>query len=131
MKISLKEFEHQIEEKILNRGFDYFKKGIEEAFSVLDALCESELSEAQHNDLFKRLLTLFYKNTLKGRDWHFKSIALAINLLKTDREKQQIKSTLDKIKPTGKSWDWDYRKARELMLALIKKQKTTTLLNDL
>ncbi len=27
MKISLDEFEHQIEEKILKRGFDYFKKG--------------------------------------------------------------------------------------------------------
>lgn len=94
---------------------------IEEAFSVLDALVGLELSEIQHDELFDHLLALFEKNSLKGWDWHFRPIALAINLLKTDREKQRIKSALDKIKPNGKSWDWDYRKTRELMLALIRK----------
>jgi hypothetical protein len=94
---------------------------IEEGFAVLEALTEYQLSKPQHEELFDYLFALFENNSLKGWDWHFKPIALSINLLKTDREKQQIKSALDKIKPTGKSWDWDYRKAQELMLALIKK----------
>lgn len=102
----------------------YIGGSIEEAFSVLHALCESKLSETQREELFNHLLTLFDKDLLKGWDWHFRPIALAINLLKTDREKLQIQSALDKIKPTGKSWDWDYRQAQELMLALIKKTES-------
>ncbi|MEG2066020.1 MAG: hypothetical protein RRZ65_00045 [Tannerellaceae bacterium] len=31
---------------------------------------------------------------------------------------------MDKIKPNGKSWDWDYKKAQELMLELIKKTES-------
>lgn len=38
---------------------------IEEAFIVLDALCESELSEMQHEELFRHLLILYDKNSLK------------------------------------------------------------------
>lgn len=50
---------------------------------------------------------------------------MAINLLKSEQEKQQIKTALDNIKPTGESWDWNYRKAQELMLELIKKTESS------
>lgn len=113
---------------LLNNADDsngYIGGSIEEAFSVLDTLCGSELSETQHEELFNHLLTLFEKNSLRGWDWHFQPIALAINLVKSDREKGKIKTALDQIKPNGKSWDWDYRKAQELTLALIKKTENS------
>lgn len=97
---------------------------IEEAFAILDAITELELNEAQHNELFDYLLSHFEKETFKGWDWHFYTIALAIKLLKTDQEKERIKSALDKIKPNGQTWDWDYEKAQELMLELIKKTES-------
>lgn len=37
---------------------------------------------------------------------------------------QTYGSRLDKIKPNGKSWDFDYEKAQELMLELIKKTES-------
>lgn len=94
---------------------------IEEAFTILEALTELELNEKQHSELFNYLLSLFEKETLKGWDWHFDTIALGIKQIKTNQEKERIKSALDKIKPNGQAWDWDYRKAQELMLELIKK----------
>jgi len=94
---------------------------IEEAFVVLDTLTELELSKTLHDKLFDHLLSLFEKDSLKGWDWHFSAIDLAIKLLSTDQEKERIKSALNKIKPNGKSWDWDYRRAQELMLELRKK----------
>lgn len=94
---------------------------IEEAITILDALTDLELNETQHRELFDYLTSLFEKETLKGWDWHFDIMALGIKLLKTNQEKERIKAILNKIKPNGKSWDWDYKKAQELMLELIKK----------
>lgn len=94
---------------------------IDEAFTLLKALTQLDLNEAQHSELFNYLLSLFEKETFKGWDWHFDSIDLCITLLKTNQEKERIKSALNKIKPNGKSWDWDYKKAQEAMLDLIKK----------
>ena len=97
---------------------------IEEAFCILDALAESDLNTTQHDELFNCLLALFGKDALKGWDWHFNPIELGIKLVRTNQEKEKIKSALDEIKPNGKSWDWDYRKAQELMLELIKKTES-------
>ena len=94
---------------------------IEEAFNVLDALVDLKLNKVQHDELFDNLLALFEKGSLKGWDWHFNVIALGIKLLRTEQEKERIKSALDKIKPSGKNWDWDYRRSQELMLNLIRK----------
>lgn len=97
---------------------------IEDAFTILDALTELELNEAQHRELFNYLLSLFERETLKGWDWHFNTIALGIKLLKTNQEKERVKSALDKIKPDGQTRDLDYRNVQELMLELIKKTES-------
>lgn len=94
---------------------------IEEAFDVLEALTELNLNEMQHNELFESLLTLFENNSLEGWDWYFSPVALCIKLAKTHQETGKIKSALDKIKPNGQSWDWNYRRAQNFMLELIKK----------
>lgn len=98
---------------------------IEEAFTLLGILAESKLNKAQHDELFDLLLTLFEKDSLKGWDWHFRAIDLAIKLLHTDKEKERIKTALGKIKPNGRNWDWDYRRVQELMLELIKKTENS------
>lgn len=95
--------------------------GIEEAFAILEELTRLELSETQHDELFGCLLNLFEQKSLEGWDWHFNSLALGITLVRSDQEKERIKLALEKIKPTGERWDWNYEKSRELMLELIRK----------
>lgn len=97
---------------------------IEEAFFVLETLTGLDLNKIQHDELFDSLLALFENSSLKGWDWHFHSITLATGLIRTDQEKDRIKSALEKIKPNGKSWDWEYRQAQELMLKLIRKTES-------
>lgn len=95
--------------------------GIEEAFAILEELTELELNESQHDELFGSLFNLFNQKSLEGWNWHFNSIALGIKLVKNDQEKERIKLALEKIKPTGERWDWNYQKSQELMLELIRK----------
>ncbi|MDR2496026.1 MAG: hypothetical protein LBD21_02740 [Tannerellaceae bacterium] len=97
---------------------------IEQAFAVLDVLAESTLSGAEHDELFDCLLGLSEKKSLKDWDWYFRTIGLAIKLLKTEEEKGRIKEALNKTKSDGTSWDWNYRNAQELMLELIKKTES-------
>lgn len=95
--------------------------GIEEAFAILEDLTQLELNDIQHDELFGCLLNFSEQESLEGWDWHFNSIALGIKLVKNDQEKERIKLALEKIKPTGKKWDWNYQKSQELMLELIRK----------
>lgn len=97
---------------------------IEEAFAILEELTELELNESQHDELFGSLFNLFNQKSLEGWDWHFNSIALGIKLVKNDQEKERIRLALEKIKPTGERWDWDYEKSQELMLELIRKTES-------
>lgn len=94
---------------------------IEEAFEVLEALVESDLDEAMHDELFDWLITRFEKGILEGWDRHFSFIVVAIELIKNEQEKERIKTLLSSIKPTGEHWDWDYRQAQALTLQLIRK----------
>ena len=75
----------------------------------------------EHDELFGWLLSLFENGTLHGWDWHFTALHLGIRLVKTAREKERVKSALERIKPNGKSWDPGYDRTRELMLELIEK----------
>lgn len=94
---------------------------MEEGFELLEALAESDLDEALHDELFDWLIAGFEKGALKGWDWHFNLIDVAISMMKTEREKECIKKILSQIKPTGDSWDWDYGQAQALTLKLIRK----------
>lgn len=94
---------------------------IEEAFEVLEALVESDLDEAMHEELFNWLIIHFEKGTLKGWDWYFSFMEVAIGLIKSKQEKERIKTLLSRIKPTGEHWDWNYRQAEALTLQLIRK----------
>lgn len=95
--------------------------GIEEAFAILEDLTQLELNDIQHDELFGCLLNFSEQESLEGWDWHFNSIALGIKLVRSNQEKERIKLALEKIKPTGKKWDWNYQKSQELMLELIRK----------
>ncbi|MDR1883651.1 MAG: hypothetical protein LBR26_12845 [Prevotella sp.] len=94
---------------------------IECAFEIFEMLTKMDLDKTQHEELFDHLVSLFEDNTLKGWDWHFKIISLAIELLETAREKERIKAVLGKIKPSDNKWDWDYERSQQLMLDLIQK----------
>ena len=98
---------------------------IKDAFNILETLTDLNLNETQHDELFGCLLSLFEKESLKEYGDNLDSLQLAIKLVKTNEEKEKIKSALNEIKPNGDSWDFDYEKAQELMLELIKKTENT------
>lgn len=90
-------------------------------FELLETLVESDLDEALHDELFDWLMVGFEKGFLKGWDWHFDLIDIAIRMMKTEPEIERIKMNLSLVRPTGDSWDWEYRQSQNLMLELIRK----------
>lgn len=92
-----------------------------DAFGVLSELAGSDLDKALHDELFGWLLYHFEANTMKGWNWHNDLMRIAIAMVKTEDEKERIRTDLELIKPSGKEWDWSYRVAQDLMLQLIRR----------
>lgn len=94
---------------------------ISESIDLLEELAGLDLSKKLHEDLFCWLMDSFEKGLLKGWDGHFDLIEVAISLMKTEQEGARVKKALAAIKPTGDSWDWNYKQAQNLTLELIRK----------
>lgn len=94
---------------------------IRESITTLDMLTEAELDDNEHDELFECLLDLFDGGSLKGWDWYLTPIELAIKILRTDKEKERIKTAIETIEPNEDYGDSDYKKAQELMFEFIKK----------
>lgn len=92
---------------------------IEEAVELISELIETEIDESLRSEILNLLLETFENGKLHGWDWHFDLISFAIQLLRNPQEKQRIQTIITSIKPTGESYDWDYRKAQELMHELL------------
>lgn len=95
---------------------------IYEAFELLEKIIEIVKDEPLRGELFDLLLKTSKQENLKGWGWDSTFISYAIDMIKTADEKAQILTLLSKVKPTGDSWDSEYRKAQELILEL--KEKT-------
>ncbi|MCK9414938.1 MAG: hypothetical protein M0Q53_21775, partial [Prolixibacteraceae bacterium] len=107
---------------VLNSADDsngYIGGCIEEAVDLINELVETEIDESLRSEIFNLLMDTFESGKLHGWDWHFDLISLAIQLLRNSQEKQRIQTIVTSIKPTGESYDWDYRKAQELMHELL------------
>ena len=93
---------------------------LEEALDVLAELAGTDLDESLHDEIFDWLLRHFEAKTMKGWDWHTDLMQMAISMVKTEGEKERIRTDLEQIKPNGKDWDWNYQTALDLRLQLIR-----------
>jgi hypothetical protein len=112
---------------VLNSSDDsngYIGGCIEEAIELMGELVDKDMDEGLRKELFNQLITTFESTKLDGWDWNFNLISFAIQLVKNSQEEKQIKAIINDIKPTGKSWDWNYRRAQELMQELLSKTGT-------
>lgn len=98
---------------------------ISEAQDILHQVAEGCTDKAIRRELFSYCIDAFQQQKFKGWDWHFLMLGLAIKLIETDKDRQEIETLIDNVKPSGKSWDFDYEEAQRLKFALIKKTGST------
>lgn len=96
---------------------------IEPALEVLYNIACKPIPEELRKELFDYCLNAFTKRVFKGWDWHFGMLDLATELAKDSAEARQVHLQLDEIKPSGQSWDWDFKNAQLIRVRLIKKME--------
>jgi len=94
---------------------------IDLAIKALSSIANSPIPEELRIEFFHYCLTAFSEGLFKGWDWHFTMLDLAGKLVKVEEEAKQVHRILDTIKPSGKSWDWDFKKAQQIRAILIRK----------
>jgi hypothetical protein len=96
---------------------------IDPALEVLYEIASKPIQDELRKELFDYCLNAFTRKIFKGWDWHFGMLDLATDLVKDTAEARQVHLKLDEIKPSGQSWDWDFKNAQLIRVKLIKKME--------
>lgn len=102
---------------------------IDAAQDILFRVAEECKDKTIRRELFEYGLSNFQKKTFKGWDWHFHLINLSIELIETENDKKLVAACIDSVKPTDKKWDFDYARAQQMKLELIRKTESETEVN--
>lgn len=97
---------------------------IDECFEMWHQLCEEEsLPEHIKSEIFELALAKFNEKDLKGWDWWWCWMGMAIDFADTPERQDRIFKVLDAIKPNGDDWSatYDAQTAQEYKLELMSK----------
>ena len=101
-----------VSEEIINSGDDSAGELgaiVSECFEKWHDLCEEEsLPENFKSEIFELALSRFNDKDLKGWDWWWDWIQMAIDLADTSEKQNMVIRALDAIKPNGDDWSAKY-----------------------
>ena len=93
---------------------------ISTATQMLADLAESGLVSPLRKELFQWAIKQSKSKTLQGWDWHFEVIRIAIDLIQSPQEKEQLLRILKKIQTCDEN-SWNYQQILNLRLQIIRK----------
>ena len=93
---------------------------ISTATQMLADLAESGLVSPLREELFQWAIKQSKSKTLQGWDWHFEVIRIAIDLIQSPQEKEQLLRILKKIQTCDEN-SWNYQQILNLRLQIIRK----------
>ena len=101
-----------VSEEILNSGDDSAGELgaiVSDCFEKWHELCANEsVPENIKSEIFELALSRFNDKELKGWDWWWDWIQMAINLADTPEKQNRVIKSLDAIKPNGDDWSSRY-----------------------
>lgn len=93
---------------------------ISTATQMLADLAESGLASPFREELYQWAIKQSKSKTLQGWDWHFEVIRIAIDLIQSPQEKEQLLRILEKIQTCDEN-SWNYQQILNLRLQIIRK----------
>lgn len=93
---------------------------ISTATQMLADLAESGLASPLREELFQWAIKQSKSKTLQGWDWHFEIIRIAIDLIQSPQEKEQLLCILGEMQSYDED-DWNYQQNLNLRLQIIRK----------
>lgn len=93
---------------------------ISTATQMLADLAESGLASPLREELFQWTIKQSKSKTLQGWDWHFEVIRIAIDLIQSPQEKEQLLCILGEMQSYDED-DWNYQQNLNLRLQIIRK----------
>lgn len=93
---------------------------ISTATQMLADLAESGLASPLREELYQWAIKQSKSKTLQGWDWHFEIIRIAIDLIQSPQEKEQLLRILGEMQSYDED-DWNYQQTLNLRLQIIRK----------
>lgn len=93
---------------------------ISTATQMLADIAESGLASPLREELFQWAIKQSQSKTLQGWDWHFEVIRIAIDLIQSPQEKEQLLRILGEIQSYDEN-SWNYQQILNLRLQIIRK----------
>ena len=93
---------------------------ISTATQMLADIAESGLASPLREELFQWAIKQSQSKTLQGWDWHFEVIRIAIDLIQSPQEKEQLLRILGEIQSYDEN-SWNYQQTLNLRLQIIRK----------
>lgn len=93
---------------------------ISTATQMLADLTESGLASPLREELYQWAIKQSKSKTLQGWDWHFEVIRIAIDLIQSPQEKEQLLCILGEMQSYDED-DWNYQQILNLRLQIIRK----------
>lgn len=93
---------------------------ISTATQMLADLAESGLVSPLREELYQWAIKQSKSKTLQGWDWHFEVIRIAIDLIQSPQEKEQLLCILGEMQSYDED-DWNYQQILNLRLQIIRK----------
>lgn len=93
---------------------------ISTATQMLADLAESGLASPLREELYQWAIKQSKSKTLQGWDWHFEVIRIAIDLIQSPQEKEQLLCILGEMQSYDED-DWNYQQNLNLRLQIIRK----------
>lgn len=93
---------------------------ISTATQMLADLAESGLASPFREELYQWAIKQSKSKTLQGWDWHFEVIRIAIDLIQSPQEKEQLLRILGEIQSYDEN-SWNYQQILNLRLQIIRK----------
>lgn len=82
---------------------------VNDCFEKWHELCENDsVPESLKSEIFEYALSRFKENDLKGWDWWWDWMGMAVSLADTPEKQSSVVKVLDTIKPNGDDWSSNY-----------------------
>lgn len=94
---------------------------VSEGLNILVAVSKQCENAETRDELFNYCTTAYQRRIFKGWDWHYEMLSIAVDVMRTEQQKEIIRRIVSTIKPKSDAWDFEYDHSIRLKCEFIRR----------